>query len=169
MTTRRPTTEGKDPAVAWAEKLWKKLHTNLLGTQTTIIEIIKAKAWEPLGYESFAKAWIDQMSNISIRVELVPHVIYALLDESIPEDEIAEIVKGVGPEAVEAFARERDNGVPADQARGRKQNPSATSWTLFLHPGKERKIRWDEAAAKLDRALSDLAIEIIDDYFKGTD
>jgi hypothetical protein len=167
----KPIQDGKDPALAWAEKLWKQLHTNLLGTQKTIIEIIRARAWEPLGYETFAKAWIDQMSDISIRVELIPHVIYALLDETVPVDEIAEIVKGVGPETVANYALDRENGVPADQARGRRKQRRgrSTSWTLFLHLGKERFTRWTQIAATTDRNLEDVAIDALDAHFAEFD
>ena len=59
----------KDPAVAVAENLWEALRSGFLGTEKTIVEIIKARAWEPLGYETFTDAWVKEVADISIANE----------------------------------------------------------------------------------------------------
>jgi hypothetical protein len=59
-----------DPTVASTETLWERLHSGLLDAQNCIVEIIDTRAWETLGYESFSKARLDRMSDISIATEL---------------------------------------------------------------------------------------------------
>lgn len=99
-----------------AEELWERLAKDLFSVQTTLVEIIEAKAWEPLGYATFADAWRDRMSDISIAAEMRPHVVYQMLAEGVGVDTIADAVKGVGPDQAAAFKRQREHGVPADQA-----------------------------------------------------
>lgn len=170
MTAKKTTVKTTpDPSVAWAEKLWERLHTTLIDTQKTIIEIIQARAWEPLGYESFAKAWVDRMADVQIGIELQPHVVYELLNEQMPLDQIAEMLSGVGPETVNNLARERENGVPPEYAKGRSSRPRPRSApaTLFLHLGKERYAQWADRAASIERSVEDIAVEVLDRHFSG--
>lgn len=130
---RRRVVTTKDPAVAYAEQLWTRAHDDLFNFQKTIVEIIKARAWEPLGYESFSKAWIDRLSDITIAVEIVPHVVYQMLDEGQSHDDITDAIKGAGRGQVENLARQKDNGVPVDQAVNRRPSkPKALHATIFI-------------------------------------
>src|SRR5262245_21847115 len=96
--TPKPVTTVTDPSVAAAEKRCARAHSNLLNFQKTIIEIIEAKDWETLGYESFDKYWVDRFSDITLAIEIWPHVVYELLREGGTVESVAEAVKGVGPE-----------------------------------------------------------------------
>ena len=106
----------KDPAVAGAENLWEALRSGFLGTEKTIVEIIKARAWEPLGYETFTDAWVKEVADTSIANELLPHVVYQMFAEGLTVDEVAETVKGIGADRAESLDRQRRHGIPAHAA-----------------------------------------------------
>lgn len=162
----------KDPAVAAAEKLWDKLRTDLLGVNKTIIEIIEQKAWEPLGYESFEKAWVDKLSGIDFSAAVLPHIVYAMYDEGMTPDEVADIVPSVGPTRAENLARQKKNNVPARDARpDSRPRPQHRDehYTVWLHPGPERFRRWVEVANRLGRPVSEIVIEAADKMFEELD
>lgn len=151
----------KDPAIAWAEHLWERLEANLLDTQNTIIAIIDAKAWEPLGYESFSKAWVDRiMSRITIASELRPHVVYQMFEEGLTTDQVATIVSGVGKETAEFLKRQKDNDVPAGAAeiivRKHNRRKPEKHWITFEVTGDEM-MAWRKLARKQKRSVNDLA------------
>lgn len=105
--------QGKLPA--HAERLWLNLQSNFLDATKIIIEIIETEAWKP-AYESFTDAWADKMSNISLASELLPHVVYQMFGEGATVEEVADKVKGVGPEKAKSLKRQRQSGVPASEA-----------------------------------------------------
>ena len=153
-----------DPSVAWAEKLWERLHSGLLDSQKSIIAIIEAKAWEPLGYESFSKAWIDKMTDITIAVELRPHVVYEMFKDGLRPEDAARVVPGIGIETAKALKRQRDNGVPANKAttvvrqhnRGRPQK----HW-LSIELDAEVHQEWHRIAKEHNTTVADIAIPAI--------
>ena len=114
----------KNPAVAVAENLWEALRSGFLGTEKTIVEIIKARAWEPLGYETFTDAWVKEVADISIANELLPHVVYQMFAEGLTVDEVAETVKGIGADRAESLDRQRRHGIPAHAASMYEVRPS---------------------------------------------
>jgi hypothetical protein len=151
----------KDPAIAWAERLWERLQSNFLDAHKTIIEIIGARAWEPLGYDSFATAWQDQMKNITLASEIRPHIVFQMIDEGLTADEIAGIVKGVGPDAAEHLKRQKDNGVPADHATTKRSTRHSPYATVFLKIPREWKA---QALARGDK-LDEIAYAAIEAWF----
>lgn len=163
MTTITTT---KDPAQVWAEKLWKKAHSSLFNFQKVIIEIIDSKAWEPLGYGSFAAAWIDKMSDIKMTVEIRPHVVYQMLSEGMASNEIAIVVGDVAADSVDWLDQQRDHGVPPDKATTRRPHPRRKKLpydTLFikLNSATAAKIKrvdnWQEIAqAAIEAAFTGL-------------
>ena len=165
-TGKRPIKDTKDPAVAWAEKLWERLHSSLLDSQKTIVEIIAARAWEPLGYESFSKAWVDKMSGIAIASELLPHVVYELLDEGLPAAEVASAVKGVGPGFVERLKEQKDSGVPVEKAamtvvrRHRRKLPGQPSH-LHIEVDSATLKRWQRIARQYGVTVQEVALPAI--------
>lgn len=170
MTTRRVRTT-EDPSIAWAEKLWKRLEAGLLDTQNTIIAIIDSRAWEPLGYESFSKAWIDRiMSKVTISAELRPHVVYQMFSEGLTADQVADAVKGVTPETAEVLERQKKNGVPADQAttvvrRHNRRKPSKWSY-LHIQVDNTTLKEWKQLAEEHGVAMNDIALEAVTAAFK---
>lgn len=142
-----------------AEKLWAKLHASLLDVQTAIIEIIANKAWEPLGYNSFGECWAAKMDGISIAAEIRPHVVYQMITEGMTDDEIADAVKGVGPETVRRLAEQRAVGVPASNASVAKlkgRTPPKHS-TLFISVPSDLMLRWKRLAKANSVGVSEFA------------
>lgn len=109
-------TPRKDPKVIAAEKLWRDLKKSLVNAERTIINIIRSKAWEPLGFDSFEKAWVELMADTTLANEIRPHVAYTLFDENVSPERVADICKGIGPKTAKSLKRQRDNGVPAEHA-----------------------------------------------------
>ena len=159
--------------IARAEKLWERLHSSLFDFQATLIEIIDTKAWEPLGYESFSKAWIEKMADITIGAELLGHVVYELLDEELAVEEVVDVLKGVGPERVERFAEEKAAGVPAAEATGttvvRRHRRSLPGKPSHLHIEVDSATlkRWQRIAKKRGVTVQAVALPAVAAAFDG--
>lgn len=103
---------------AQATALWADLRHHLMNAERVIAEIIETRAWEPLGYSSFAEAWDEQnLSDITFAPEIRAHVVYALLDGGLADEEVAAQVKGVGRARAERLREQKSDGVPASDAR----------------------------------------------------
>lgn len=162
MTTKTT----RDPSVIWAEKLWERLVSSLLDAEKTIIAIIDAKAWEPLGYESFGKAWIDRMSTVTVAVEMRPHVVYQMFSEGLSPEEVSNAVKGIGADTAEVLKEQQDAGVPADQAtQRRRRSVPRPRTTIFVHVGEVALAEYERKAAAAGRKVEDIAREAISAAF----
>lgn len=106
----------QDPSVAWARSLWDRLKDAFAQTEKSIAELIAARAWEPLGYSTFAEAWKAEMKDVELASQLRPHIVYQLFDEGMTPEEVAANVKGVGQDGAKALKSNKDNGVPANKA-----------------------------------------------------
>ena len=170
MTAKKTTVKTTpDPSVAWAEKLWDRLASSMLDAQNTIVAIIEAKAWEPLGYESFEKAWVDKMSGFTISVEVQPTVVYQLLSEGLSVDQVAAAVKGVGTEIAETLKRQRDNGVPAELASRRSKRNGGTPrprTTIFVHVGEVKLAEYEALAEARGIKVEDVSRDAIAAAFR---
>jgi len=156
----------KDPAVAVAENLWEALRSGFLGTEKTIVEIIKARAWEPLGYETFTDAWVKEVADISIANELLPHVVYQMFAEGLTVDEVAETVKGIGADRAESLDRQRRHGIPAHAAsmyevrRHMRRRPRPAD-TIHVVVGPAVLQDCHRIATQVGRSVEDIAKEAI--------
>ncbi|SPM43591.1 hypothetical protein MNAB215_5817 [Mycobacterium numidiamassiliense] len=59
---------------------------------------------------------LGRAGRITLPAELRPRLVYELLDEGMSVDEVADIVKGVGPQTAEALKDQYLDGVPAELA-----------------------------------------------------
>ena len=80
-----------------AEALWDDLRSALELSEEKVAEIVKVRAWEPLGYESFADCWADKLSGLRLRGEIRAVVVYQMFDEGASVSEVSSAVAGVGP------------------------------------------------------------------------
>ena len=80
-----------------AEALWDDLRSALELSEEKIAEIVKARAWEPLGYESFADCWADRLSGLKLYGEIRAVVVFQMFDEGATVTEVESAVAGVGP------------------------------------------------------------------------
>ena len=80
-----------------AEALWGDLRSALELSEEKIAEIVKTRAWEPLGYESFADCWADKLSGLKLYGEIRAVVVFQMFDDGASESAVREAVAGVGP------------------------------------------------------------------------
>lgn len=120
-----------------AESLWADLREAFVNAEVTLVKIIEARAWEPLGYGSFPEAWAGRMGGVRLASEAVRcHVVYALLSEGQTDEQIVSTLGGqVGDQAISRLREQRDMGVPAGLAttRVRSHERSRPSPPETLH------------------------------------
>ena len=144
-----------------ATAMWDNLRDSFLNATTEIKRIIAAQAWEPLGYKSFAQAWREEMIDIPLAGEIRVHVVYQLLEESVPLQDIADMVGGFGPTIVESLARQKANGVPSDCAVvsehiRRKPRPADT---VHIKVGTTLLYEYRRVAHELGESVEDIFFE----------
>jgi hypothetical protein len=142
-----------------AEELWSAAHQCLLDLQGVIVTIIAERAWEPLGYTTFADAWKDRMADITMAPEIRPYVVYQMFKEDRSPDQVAEMVKGVSPAVAAILQRQQQMGVPPDKASTRNAKPISESpyATLFIRLSRDTLTRWRVLAEQRGTTLEDFA------------
>lgn len=146
--------------------LWGKLRQHFIDAAKVMEDIIEQRAWEPLGYGSFAEAYTAQMGDITLAVEVRPHVVYQMLTEGYDYDSIAEKVKGIGRDRAESLDRQRRNGVPAKDAsmtvvrRHLRKKPTGPAW-IHVDVGPIALKRYQKIAEKHNLTIEQVAAEAI--------
>ena len=95
-----------------AAHLWDGLKGNLLAVEDSIKQIIATKAWEPLGYESFAECWADRLSDLRLTGVVQASVVLAMFDQSESVEKVATTVAGVGPAKAKAYKQAHEAKLP---------------------------------------------------------
>ena len=155
-------------SVAEAGKLWGELRQHFANAENTIQAIVEQKAWEPLGYNSFAEAWAAEMSNLTLPSEVRPHVVYQMLAEGWEPVDIADAVKGVGPQTAEAFARQKRNGVPPNHAvvREHYRRPAAPPSHIRISVGATMLGEYHRIALAVNQSVEEIALEAVRERFR---
>jgi hypothetical protein len=153
----------KNEAVA----MWNALRDHFFNAQEAIKTIIENRAWEPLGYLSFAQAWKYEMKDVVLAGEVRAIVVYQLLEEQVPVADVADMVGGVGPVLAESFARQKANGVPADCAvvsehLRRKPKPADT---LHIKIGATMLYEYRRIAAQQGDTVEEICREALREKF----
>lgn len=135
-----------------AEALWQDLRSALELTEAKIQEIVKARAWEPLGFDSFADCWADRLGDLRLSGEIRAAVVYAMFDDGADLREVVGAVQGVGPVEVKKLK--------AAKSRGLSPVAGATFSTVREHPRRKpsapRFVRAELSPDELD-AVKDAA------------
>lgn len=95
-----------------AARLWDELKGNLLAVEDGIKQIIATKAWEPLGYESFAECWADRLSDLKLTGVLQASVVLTMFDQGEPVEKVATTISGVGPAKAKAYKQAHEAKLP---------------------------------------------------------
>lgn len=155
---------------AKAAALWDKLRANFLDQELILKEIISERAWEPLGYQTFADAWNAKMSHVTLFAEFRPHVVYQLLAEGSSPEDVAASVRGIGPESAEFLDRQRKSGLAADEAstvvREHNRKLPSPDDTLHVKVGKTWLTEYRRIAKRLDLNVEQVAKQAIAARFK---
>jgi len=112
-----------DAAATRAIHLWEDLAHALTRFEEALERVISERAWEPLGYSSFADAWVDRMQGTRLATSRqAATVVYALLDSGASREEAMESLgagSGVAPITLDRLIEQREAGVPAHLASTR--------------------------------------------------
>lgn len=144
-----------------AETLWANLRSNLLAAEDNIRQIITTRAWEPLGYESFAECWQERLSDVKLSKELRAVVVYAMFEDDTDPVDAAHAVAGTGVVEVRSLHSAWSQGMGAhDAAFVTRSKPKARPTagaprrvaTMF-QAGEYEELR--AAAAESDASLSE--------------
>lgn len=155
-----------------AVALWQSLRNHFVNAEKAIAEIIERRAWEPMGYSSFAEAWTAQLADVTLAVEVRPHVVYQMLTEGYDYDAVAANVKGVGRDRAESLDRQRRNGVPACDAsmstvrRHLRRKPGVAA-TLHIEVGPIALRRYQKIAERIGETVEAIAAEAINARFEA--
>jgi hypothetical protein len=161
----------KDAKVTKAEKLWSELRELFVNAEAKIKEIIETKAWEPLGYSSFAEAWNDRMAGVRLATDAArAYVVYALYDSGYTPDEVAQVVSGVSPSGARQIAASKAAGAPPEFARtwGKTINPEPETHPIIIRNIPTALFeRYEELAAKHDSTLEKEAAKAVHAHFEA--
>lgn len=120
--------------VAEAEAAWAELRSHLTNVDRAVRRIIETRAWEPLGYGTFAEAWADRMRGVRLASTIAQaFAVYALIDDGLDKKAALDALgseSGVASARFDALARQREAGVPPELASTRvrshlRQAPAA--------------------------------------------
>lgn len=121
------------------EALWAELRSALTNFDRVLNQIIETRAWEPLGYSTFAEAWTDRMRGVRLgTAAMAAQVVYAMIDSGLNRQEALVALgpsSGVGPATYDTLARQHDVGVLARDAttRVRAHRRNAPSEARVVH------------------------------------
>lgn len=101
-----------------AEQLWGELAGGFATIESVIPRIIAEKAWEPLGYTTFAEAWADRLKGHRLATsEPMARVLYALMDDGASDMQMIELIgTQLSPEVAARVRVQHDAGVPPEYA-----------------------------------------------------
>ena len=172
-----------------AADLWNSLRGYFVNAEKAIIEIIELRAWEPLGFETFAEAWESKMQGVKLATDFATATaVYLMYDEGLTRDEIAETLghgSGIGHSQVDALIEDKELGVPPEAAtpRRRRRRPNAAGDNLTpvdphwrRLPGRARRVHLEfttleyeaftKIAKSLDTTVQEIAAEAVRQRFR---
>jgi hypothetical protein len=173
ITTEMTTSETRVSTLSpqQARALWRKLRQHFTSAESVIKEIIAERAWEPLGYTSFAEAWDDTMRDVTLAPELRAHVVYQMFDEGCTDEEVTETVHGVGPAVAESLRQEKSHGVPPERARTmvrrhHRMLPERKG-ILKIEVGTDTLKTWRRIASEHGMTVQEIALPAIEAAFEA--
>lgn len=99
-----------------AADLWASLRSNLLAVEDGIRQIIATRAWEPLGYDSFAECWADKLGDLKLSKELRAVVVFAMFEDDATPADASRAVAGTGVVEVRSLHSAWSQGMDAHDA-----------------------------------------------------
>lgn len=164
MTSNTTTALSRDRAA----QMWENLRNALLLTEESIREIVRLRAWEPLGYDSFLSAWTDLMRDVPLASQcLKAAVIYAMFDQGAGDQEVALAVHQAGPRTVREMRRNHQLNVPPSLVRVKsfeRRHPSPPQTVKFALPASQYADLTTRAAEE-NVTLGELARALVLNYF----
>lgn len=118
-----------------AEALWQDLRSALEMSEQKIAEIVKTRAWEPLGFDTFTECWEARLSDLRLSSELRAVVVFAMFDEGAGVSEACAAVAEVGPATAKKLKTAHRKGMSAKGATTlvRQHERRPRSGQRFVH------------------------------------
>ena len=85
----------------------------LVNAERLLIEIIRVRAWVPLGYATLAEAWEDRMDGVAMAEAVRVHAIYAAADDGSSRAEIIRTFL-IKDSVVDSVLEYRQTGLPPE-------------------------------------------------------
>lgn len=146
-----------------ATELWDALRTNLLAVEDGIRQIIATRAWEPLGYETFAVCWAERLGDLKLTKELRAVVVFAMFEDDATPADAARAVSGTGVVEVRQLHTAFQQGMDARDAAFVTRAKPKTRPTAGAPRGVHFQLSAEEyaafraAAAEADTSLAEYA------------
>jgi hypothetical protein len=156
-----------------ADALWTACRAGFQDLQEVIREIIATKAWEPLGYPTFAAAWNDRMKGVPLATDATRAlVIYALYDDLGPDArDVALDLPGVGPSVLDQVEAARALGVDAEDAlhvvRRHWRKPARAPFIIHVEMSADEYEALREIAKARDTTPAAIGGALLADYLAG--
>lgn len=158
---------------AEARELWADLKNALASTEKAIQRIIETKAWEAMGYDSFAEAWAAEMHGSFLATELRAHVVYAMFAEGDTDEEVREALgpgSGVTIPLIRSIREQQIAGVPEGEVIVREHSRRIkVGENLTLHfEDAEVLAAYHNRAAQHGTSLSNVALDLLAQWYDET-
>lgn len=151
-----------------ALEVTQEIRNAFIVTTDKIEYAIAEEVWVPLGFASFTEWWAHYFSDLLLGNAIKAHVIYQMIAEGFSNDQIADVVPGVGPTTVNVVRRNKDSGLPpgAHAVRGHvAKDPTAPRFVTVEFTATRLK-NYNRIARKFDTTVAEIAKEAIESRFK---
>lgn len=101
-----------------AQALLDNIRNGLINVEKNLVELVKVRGWEALGYDTFSEMWKTELDGVPLaRAMSQAHVCWALFAEKMSDEDIQELLGGkIGDKKLKYLREQHDVGVPAELA-----------------------------------------------------
>ena len=158
-----------------AEALWDELRDLFVNMERTIVRIIEAEAWLPIGYPTFAAAWADRMADVRLpSQECKGAVVYECIKAGLSDDEIDATFRNVGGDTLRNVRANLADGITNVRELAKKPiHRRATDCDLPSKPYRilitvtpEERERWSDLADRCGAGLQREAEKALRSWFE---
>ena len=148
-----------------AEQLWGELAGGFATIESVILRIIAEKAWEPLGYGSFAEAWSDRLKGHRLATDyLRAAVVFQMFKEGLSDEDVIR-TSGVADSRVKMLREQHELGIPPEAAstmvRAHTRSLPAAPFVVRIELEHHERVRFQELCGKLGYRLDAVAAEAL--------
>ena len=148
-----------------AEKLWADLAGGFATIERIIPEIIKGRAWEPLGYATFTEAWADRLKGHRLATDFLrAAVVFQMFKEGLSDEDVIR-TSGVADSRVKMLREQHELGIPPEAAstmvRAHTRSLPAAPFVVRIELEHHERVRFQELCGKLGYRLDAVAAEAL--------
>lgn len=144
-----------------AQALLDSIRTDLLHVEENIVKFIRARGWEPLGFDTFIEAWNANMKGVRLSTDaLKAHVVFAMFEDGLSDEEIIRAT-GVGDATVGRMRERKADGIDPKYVSVRphtKSYPEPSKSIRLEFDTHEEKKYWEDLCDAKGRNLHELCL-----------